>query len=79
MKEKNQRRAFINKGLKSITKFLVDNEIPKELDRVKSKIKMLTPDGKLVEVDADAVKNKLKTSNKDILQWMKEGKTDSSD
>lgn len=38
------------------------------------KIKMLTPDGKLVEVDKavfeEAAKNK-KASNKDIYNWMK--------
>ena len=41
------------------------------------KIKMLTPDGKLVEVDLELVKNspqKNKVSNAEILKWMEDGK-----
>ena len=37
------------------------------------KVKMLTPDGKLVEVDKamlDKARQGLKASNADILQWM---------
>lgn len=38
-----------------------------------AKVKMLTPDGKLVEVDKavfDQVSSKKKASNEDILNWM---------
>jgi hypothetical protein len=38
-----------------------------------AKIKMLTPDGKLVEVDKDIVDasvNRQKASSKDIFKWM---------
>ena len=43
------------------------------LNSKKEKVKMLTADGKLVEVDKyvlDAA-NKQKVNNKEILQWMK--------
>ena len=38
----------------------------------KEKVKMLTADGKLVEVDKDVfdAANKQKVNNKEILQWM---------
>lgn len=39
----------------------------------KEKVKMLTADGKLVEIDKDLLDaaTKQKVNNKDILQWMK--------
>ena len=43
-------------------------------DEKKEKIKMLTPDGKLVEVDKavfEEAAGKKKASNKDIYNWMK--------
>ena len=43
------------------------------LNSKKEKVKMLTADGKLVEIDKavlDAA-NKQKVNNKEILQWMK--------
>jgi len=42
------------------------------MNLTKEKVKMLTPDGKLVEVDKavfDAA-SKQKVNNKEILQWM---------
>lgn len=45
------------------------------------KIKMLTADGKLVEVDKavfDAVSQKQKASNKDIYDWMKNPSKDTN-
>ena len=38
----------------------------------KEKVKMLTADGKLVEIDKDLfdAANKQKVNNKEILQWM---------
>ena len=43
------------------------------LDSKKEKIKMLTADGKLVEIDQSVldIATKQKVSNKEILQWMK--------
>ena len=45
----------------------------KLLNSKKEKVKMLTADGKLVEVDKDVLDaaSKQKVSNKEILQWMK--------
>jgi hypothetical protein len=52
-----------------------NDETPSAKDPVKTeKVKMLTAEGKLVEVDknilANAIKNQ-KASNKEILTWMK--------
>jgi len=43
------------------------------LDAKKEKVKMLTADGKLVEVDKSVLDAavKQKVSNKEILEWMK--------
>ena len=43
------------------------------LNSKKEKVKMLTADGKLVEVDKDVLDaaSKQKVNNKEILQWMK--------
>ena len=43
------------------------------VDSKREKVKMLTADGKLVEVDKSILDNasKQKASNKEILQWMK--------
>ena len=42
------------------------------LNSKKEKVKMLTPDGKLVEIDKDILDaaSKQKVTNKEILQWM---------
>ena len=40
----------------------------------KEKVKMLTPDGKLVEIDKailDSIREKQKASNEEIFDWMK--------
>jgi hypothetical protein len=39
----------------------------------KDKVKMLTADGKLVEIDKDVLEaaSRQKVNNKEILQWMK--------
>jgi hypothetical protein len=79
MKNKNERRVFINKGLKSLSKFLVKNELPEELSPKTTKIKMLTPEGKLVEVESSAIKKRHNTTNKDILQWMNQNQSDPTD
>lgn len=43
------------------------------LESKKEKIKMLTPDGKMVEIEKDILEaaTKQKVSNKEILEWMK--------
>ena len=50
--------------------------IPEE-EKQSEKIKMLTPDGKLVEVDSQVIQNskqKTKAGNAEILKWMEDGK-----
>jgi len=47
--------------------------LSKKENAPKEKVKMLTPDGKLVEVDKavlDQIANKKKASNEDIYNWM---------
>jgi hypothetical protein len=59
--EKKSRRWFLSGGMS-------EQKSPVE------KVKMLTADGKLVEVDkkvVDAIANRQKVNNKDILDWMK--------
>lgn len=59
--EKKSRRWFLSGGM-------AEEKPPVE------KVKMLTADGKLVEVDKkvyDAIANKQKVNNKEILDWMK--------
>jgi hypothetical protein len=51
--------------------------IQPEEEQQSEKIKMLTPDGKLVEVDSQVIKNskqKTKAGNAEILKWMEDGK-----
>jgi hypothetical protein len=79
MNDRNQRRKFINKGIKSLSRIFLRNELPEELNPTSSKIKMLTPDGKLVEVDINAIKKTHKTTNKDILEWINQNNSDTID
>ncbi|NNF36987.1 MAG: hypothetical protein HKN68_22985 [Saprospiraceae bacterium] len=74
----NQRRKFINKGLKSLMKMVIENEIPEELNPNEEKIKMMTPDGKLVEVSPNHINKKKKVSNKEILEWIDKKNTHNS-
>jgi hypothetical protein len=58
--DKKSRRWFLTGGF----------SVPKS---PKEKVKMLTADGKLVEVDKsvlEAVNNRKKISNKELLDWM---------
>ena len=67
---KNQRRDFINQGLRSLGKMLIENEIPEPLKEAEEKVKMLTPDGKLVEINPNHINSRSKASNQEILKWM---------
>ncbi len=72
------RRKFLLKGFSDKDQLISDiASLLREEGEQNDKIKMLTPDGKLVEVDRRAIKNNpssSKTSNKEILKWMEEGK-----
>ncbi len=66
---KNSRRNFINKGF--FMSAGIATGLHPILEEKKEKVKMLTPDGKVVEVDSSHIIKKGKgTRNKDILQWM---------
>jgi hypothetical protein len=68
IKSEGTRRKFINEGLASGVGWLLGiTPVVKESGEM---VKMLTPDGKVVEVPAGNIKTKKsKTKNKDILQW----------
>jgi len=71
MKTKNDsRREFLKKGiLAAAAGSIIPLAAPAKENR--KTVKMLTPDGKLVEVDETVVAraSKQKASNKDILDW----------
>ncbi len=67
---KNQRRNFINQGLKSLGNILIKKELSEVFDQDQEKIKMLTQDGRLVEIDPKIINKRQKASNKDILNWI---------
>ena len=65
---------FSNK-IKSIPD-LAASFLPED-EKQNDKIKMLTPDGKLVEVDSQVIQNskqKTKAGNAEILKWMEDEK-----
>lgn len=75
MKEDKNRRKFIKEVISAlaISSFALPL-VAKAKEKEKGKmVKMLTPDGKLVEVEASVLKqaNKKKADNKDILNWVK--------
>ena len=73
----DSRRKFLNKGLYATAGWLTGMEelLSKEDGK---KIKMLTPDGKLVEIDQSLVRdnpNRTKVKNKEILAWLEKDKS----
>ncbi len=78
MKKKSEsRRNFLLKGISNRKQLITDiASLIYDEDQEVEKIKMLTPDGKLVEVDrrvVESAKAKSKASNSDILNWLKGG------
>lgn len=72
------RRKFLLKGFTNRSQ-LISNiaSLMRDENEQNDKIKMLSPDGKLVEVDSSVLKNRRstsKTSNAEILKWMQSGK-----
>lgn len=69
----NSRRAFLTFARAKDETPSADNEMtPEESLKIPSqKVKMLTPDGQLVEIDKSVLEgsNKQKASNKDIMRW----------
>ncbi len=80
MKNKNpeSRRNFLLKGFTDKDQLIEDiASLLRDENESTEKVKMLTPDGKLVEVDSRVLKNRhstAKTTNAEILKWMEEGK-----
>lgn len=73
----DSRRKFLNKSLYATAGWLTGMEEILSKEKGK-KIKMLTPDGKLVEVDQSLVvnnPNKNKVKNKEILAWLEKEKS----
>lgn len=80
MKKKKEatdsRRKFLNKGLFAGAGYLTG--LVNVAKTEGKKVKMITADGKLVEVDESLIannSNKSKVNNREILQWMEEGKS----
>ena len=81
MKEKknnrssDSRRDFLNKGFFASAGWIAGMM---DVPNVDKKVKMLTPDGKLVEVDESLIKNnksRKQVGNKEILEWIDKGKS----
>ena len=70
--EKKSRRQFLLLGLLSGAAGTAAGQTGGGDDSSGEKVKMLTPDGQLVEVDKavlDQITRRKKASNKDILDW----------
>ena len=67
----NSRRAFFKKGISTLAVAAGIQQAAKADDN-SAKIKMLTPDGKLVEVSQSVLTQaqKTKATNKDIQEWV---------
>lgn len=72
--DKSSRRRFLSLGLLGGAGFLTKKANAAIPDPDAETIKMLTPDGKLVEVSkhvVDQSDNRLQARNEDILKWRK--------
>jgi len=68
---KKGRRKFFSKSAAAFLAALIPTAASSEETPEKKKVKMLTADGKVVEVDADIVEQAKgkKTTNKEIMDW----------
>jgi hypothetical protein len=73
-KKKYNRRIFINSVITAGTAAAVITPlIPDLKPKTMDKVKMLTPDGKLVEVDQSVIEKATgskKATNKEVFEWM---------
>jgi hypothetical protein len=68
-KDIKSRRKFVEEGLKLGAGLLIGTK--SIIEETSEKVKMLTADGKVVEVRLDQIKKaKDPTKNEDILKWM---------
>ena len=72
--QKTNRRDFLRKGVLAVTGITAAPLSSNAMSNVET-VKMLTPDGKLVEVSKDVVEraSKKKVTSKDILNWRTTG------
>ncbi|MEI6507166.1 MAG: hypothetical protein WCO54_01700 [Bacteroidota bacterium] len=71
-KQKVSRKKFVFWGLGIATSFSVLKYAFTKKEKKPNLVKMLTEDGKLVEVDASLLnKNKKKISNTELQEWIK--------
>ncbi|HCM77135.1 MAG TPA: hypothetical protein DIS90_12180 [Cytophagales bacterium] len=73
MEEKKNRRKFIGEAIKALVVSAIAIPTVATAKEKSKTVKMLTADGKLVEVD-ESVLNKAsrkKANNKDIMNWIK--------
>lgn len=81
MRKKSNRRNFLSKAIQAIIPVSMGAPIVEaSAKQVGKKIKFLTSDGKLIELDQEvikkeAVKSGKKASNSEILNWTKQVKT----
>ncbi len=71
-KSNNSRRKFLSLGLLGGAALVAGKADAQQLASPTEKVKMLTPDGRLVEVDKavlDKATNRHKASNEDVLKW----------
>lgn len=70
IKKTSSRKKFIFLGLGTVAFFSVFKFFKKE--KKKKTVKMLTQDGKLVEIDPDLIKSeKKKITNSELQSWIK--------
>jgi len=72
-KKKYNRRIFISSVITAGTAAVITPLIPDLKPKSGDKIKMLTPDGKLVEVDRSVIEKAAgskKATGKEVFEWM---------
>ncbi len=71
-KSNNSRRKFLSLSLLGGAALAAGKADAQQLVKPTEKVKMLTPDGRMVEVDKavlDQATNRQKASNKEVLKW----------
>lgn len=85
MRKKSNRRNFLTRAIQAIIPVSMGAPVVEASDKqAGKKLKLLTSDGKLIELDQEvikkeAVKSGKKTSNSEILKWTKQVKTKPAD
>ena len=75
----NSRRKFLSLALTGSAALAAGKVVAKEPTNNGETVKMLTPDGQLVEIDKsvlDQVSDRKKVNNKDIFKWVNPDRED---